>query len=115
MKTSLRLTVDSDDEVGDTETLLEWLRDEPELREHVSTVEQPPAAGRMGSLVEVIVAASASGGALTVLVSSLQAWLKDRKPVQLKVQSSDGTVIELSAKNVADAEALFKLANSREE
>lgn len=102
METALGLTVASDDPLGDLEDLLEWLRDEPELRRTVSQVSQPPRPGHMGLSTELVVLLS--GVPATVLVSSLKAWLNRPrgKDAVIKIRRADGVKIEVTVKREDD-------------
>lgn len=58
--------------------LRNWLSDEPELHGLVTAVEQPIAPGHLGGVFGTLSVAVASGGALTVLASSVIVWLRQR-------------------------------------
>lgn len=106
--TDLRLTVGGRD--SDTESLWDWLRNEPELRGHISEGETPGLVGEMGVSTELIVGVVSSGAA-TALVTSLQVWLTQRRSdVKLNVAGPQGRQVTLDAKRVADAENLLNTA-----
>jgi Effector Associated Constant Component 1 len=109
--TDLVLSVETDDPVGDTEELLDWLRAEPELRRLVRPVTQALPPGHMGAFTEIAVAAVSGGGVLTVLAMSLKTWLGQarKSDVNIRIREPGGREIELSLKrgSVADTEALL--------
>jgi hypothetical protein len=106
---SLRLSLESDDSVGDLADLRDWLRQEPELRGHVRQVPQQPPPGHMGSLMDLAIVAAAAGGVLPVLASSVSAWLRRprKSAVHLKFSTDDGRFLEVSAQRAADLEVLL--------
>jgi hypothetical protein len=107
----LDLTLDGPDASADElRSLQRWLADEDELRGLVQAREAPPAADRLGPVLEVleVVAGPAAG----VLTASLVAWLRTRVgDVKLVVTPRQGERIELQAENVRslDAEGLSAL------
>jgi hypothetical protein len=105
------LSVD-DGELTDLQSLLEWLRQEPELRGQLTTRARPPNVGEMGPVTDVVVVAAGSGGALTVLATSLRTWLAQprRSDVRIKVRSANGRTVEVDAKRISDVEALVRAA-----
>jgi hypothetical protein len=82
---------------------------ETEFRGRVHPEGEPPAPGEMGAVTDVLVVALSSGGAITVLLSSITTWLKARRPeVSIEVTSADGSTVRVNAKGqvankVADA------------
>ncbi|MBM2618571.1 hypothetical protein JIG36_23730 [Actinoplanes sp. LDG1-06] len=96
--------VDADDLGG-------WLVSEPDLRPLVNRVRSTPRPGELGAL-EVLTIAVGSGGVLTVLAGSLNAWLSQarNRTVRLKVSLRNGPIrqIELDATNT-DASEIEKI------
>lgn len=104
----LYLSVQGDDPVSDLEDLSEWLSHESELRGLIKDEAREPRQGELGAAVEVLVAAVGSGGALTVLVTSLQSYLSNRgTDITVKVTGPRGS-IEVDAKRARDPEALVR-------
>jgi hypothetical protein len=72
-----------------------------ELRGTVRPVHGAPRPGELGALDEALVVAVGQGGALTVLVSVLIAWLRRRAgEVAIKLTKADGTAVEVKATQV---------------
>lgn len=94
------------------ESLSDWLRKEPELRGRMTTHVRSPAAGEMGPVTDVVAIAVGSGGALTILATSLKTWFAQprRSDVRIKVRSANGRTVEIDAKRVSDVEALVRTA-----
>jgi hypothetical protein len=57
------------------ESLYDWLRADVEIAATVGQRKQPPREGEMGSMVDALIVAVGSGGAITVLASLLKAWV----------------------------------------
>jgi Effector Associated Constant Component 1 len=109
----VRLSVDGTESDGELERLAEWLRQEPELRGRVKPTDAKPIDGELGVLGEALVAAVGGGGAISVLITALQAFLTTRKrsdfTITVKGPGGKRTII---AKNVRDetAELLLRQA-----
>jgi hypothetical protein len=96
---------------GDTaglEDLQDWLRREPELRGRVRHPPAPVSAGEMGGLSDTLVVALGSGGAISVLLGSVQVWLQRRRDVSVEVCDGDGRRVAITAQRPADAVALLR-------
>jgi hypothetical protein len=91
---------DLDDEFG---SLRQWLADEPEFRGRIRLERAPVRAGQMGGgLTEALGVALASGGALTVLASSVSVWLRERRSkLTVKIVNPDGSSQEITASGPA--------------
>ena len=72
-------TISLPDQPDDLTSLLAWLRDEDDLRGHVSRRTAPIQRGDMGAVTDSLTVMLGSGGAVTVLVSSIAVWLKTRR------------------------------------
>jgi hypothetical protein len=106
---NLRLSVESGNEVSDFEELSDWLRQEEGLRGLISEGDAEPAADELGALVDVLVAAVGSGGALTVLLSSLQAFIATRgADIKITLKGEGGREVTVDAKRVKDVDALVR-------
>jgi hypothetical protein len=99
----LRITVGGGRD-SDVESLMDWLRSEPEFRGYLRQGETPGPAGAMGASTELIVGIVSSGAA-TTLAGSLRVWLAQRRAdVILHVTGPHGRQIILDAKRVPDVE-----------
>ncbi|MGW3995082.1 effector-associated constant component EACC1 [Amycolatopsis sp. NPDC004772] len=58
------------------ESLLDWLRGDPDLRPVVKKRFEAPKPGELGTIADALVISVGSGGALTVLASALKAWVQ---------------------------------------
>lgn len=99
----------------DLRSLRAWLVQENELRGRVSLPTAPPKEGTLGSVVEVLLAAVGSGGAITVLVGGIISWLRHRsQDLTLEITRADGASIKIDAKRVRDVniEGLRNLAGN---
>ncbi len=86
------------------ESLDEWLRREYELAGRVAFAATKPREGELGALGEALVVAVSSGGALSVLVASLKAWisLPRHSDIRIRVHGPDGRAVEIDADRVND-------------
>jgi hypothetical protein len=111
---SIRLSVESDDSVGDLEELSDWLGQEAELRGLITEASEKPSPGELGALTDAIVVAVGSGGALTVLVGSLQAFLTMPRhtDMRIKIKGTSGRTVTVDAKRVKDPDALIREVRS---
>ena len=64
---------------GDLAALGEWLQGEDELRGRIRTVHGVIGETELGSVAELLAVALGTGGAGTVLASSLKTWLLTRR------------------------------------
>jgi hypothetical protein len=96
------LSVEGDEPVRWLEELSDWLRQEPELRGLVSPGDAVPAPGELGARADVRMVAVGSGGTLSVLATSLKAFLAQprRSDVRIVVTAPGGRRTELDAKRV---------------
>jgi len=103
------LRVESADADG-LRSLLSWLRLEETLRGRVRPSHESISAGHMGGVMDAVVVAVGSGGAIAVLASSLSTWLKQprRVDIRLTLTAEDGRKVELDAQHVQDPEALLE-------
>lgn len=88
--------------------LHDWLRQEPELRGHITTLTGPPKSGELGALTDALSVAVGSGGALTALALSLKTFFAQprRSDVRIVIKTPDGRQVEVDAKRVADVDTL---------
>jgi hypothetical protein len=109
------VTITTTGDADDLRSLRAWLVQENELRGRVSLPAAPPREGTLGSVVEVLLAAVGSGGAITVLIGGIVSWLRHRgQDVTLEITRPDGASIKLDAKRMRDVnvEELQSLAAS---
>jgi hypothetical protein len=81
-----------------------WLLKENELRGRVHPQRAPVGQGEMGALVDALIVALGSSGAITVLARSLETWLRQprRTALRLKVTRPDGSMVEFAADHIKD-------------
>ena len=100
----LRLRVDGDDSGEELDSLRRWMSREETLRGRVELDRRPGRPDEMGVLGDALIAAVGSGGLLSVLVQSVQAWLETRRSdVTLEVTLPDGRIVKATATNMPDA------------
>jgi hypothetical protein len=100
------VTISLPEQNEDLRQLARWLRDDDELRGHVSLTQQPIRDGAMGGAVDLVVVALGGSGAVTVLVSSLFGWLTRRselRVVRLRIRTDDGREVDLECGCADDA------------
>ncbi len=98
----VRIACVGGDRAAGVESLSDWLRGEPELAGRLHVTGPMPGEGELGSLADVLVVAVGSGGTLSVLVTSLKAWLAQprRSDVRIRVQRDGGETVEIDANRV---------------
>ncbi|WP_336116476.1 effector-associated constant component EACC1 [Streptomyces sp. PTD9-10] len=85
----------------ETRSLLAWLTEADELRGRVAPQEGPPVPGTLGPVLDGLVVALGSGGAVTGLTTALVAWIRSRhNDVTVKATRPDGASLEISTKLV---------------
>ena len=105
MDASVRV-VDGDADV--VASLAEWLATERELRGAVRTLSNQIGENQLGAVTDIITVILGSGGAGTVLVSSLITWLRTRPTnVKLMIKSGDRSV-ELDIRTLKDVRPLLE-------
>ena len=96
------------------ESLSDWLRGEPELAGRLRVAGPAPGEGELGALADVLVVAVGSGGTLSVLATSLKAWLAQPRGqhVQIRVRRDGGETVEIDADRIdaEQADALLRQA-----
>jgi hypothetical protein len=99
---------------GALESLDDWLQGDTRFNGRVRMRGPQPRDGEMGALTDVLVVALGSGGTLSVLATSLHAWLSQprRSNIRVRVEGADGQVVEIGADRVTaqQAEALLDRA-----
>jgi hypothetical protein len=96
-------------EAHDLPALAAWLNDEDALRGRITRRRAAPGPEEMGSLHDALLIAVGSGGAISVLASSLPAWLQQRKSaVRIEISHDEhGRKAVIDATNIGDAERLI--------
>ncbi|MFG1930930.1 hypothetical protein ACGFK1_09780 [Mycobacterium sp. NPDC048908] len=95
-------------------SLWDWLSTEREFRDRIQPEERAPLPGEMGAVSDVLVVALGSGGAMTVLISSITAWLQSRRPeISVEVTGADGAKAVVSAKGPAASTIADSLGRRR--
>jgi hypothetical protein len=102
----LRISL-ADGDLADLESLQDWLGQERELTGRVRLSGSAPRRGELGTLVDVLVVALGSGGAISVLAASLKNWLSlpRRSDITIKIDRADGSSVTIDAKRVAARQA----------
>ena len=110
----VRISCVGGDRAVGIESLSDWFRGEPELARGLRVAGPIPGEGELGSLADVLVVAVGSGGTLSVLVTSLKAWLAQprRSDVRIRVQRDGGQTVEIDASRIDGerADALIRQA-----
>jgi hypothetical protein len=90
MDASIRIVGGSPEDLGD---LAEWLGGETELRGRCRIVQSAINDTELGSIPDLLMVALGSGGAGTVLASSLITWLQTRKTrAKITVETGDRSI-----------------------
>lgn len=106
-----RIAVDGRD--TDSESLWDWLRNEPELRGRLQLSTAPTPDGAMGAPTDLVIQVSAvlagAGAVWAALARSLSVWLVQRRSdLTITVTGPEGRKVSVSAKRVADPEQLLR-------
>lgn len=104
----LSVDITLDEEPHELESLAQWLKLEDDLRGRVHPSAMPIEPGEMGGALHTIAVAVGSGGAVSVLVQSLFAWLTSRKSAQihLRLSREDGREAEIVFNGAHNLEAV---------
>ncbi|PKV76812.1 effector-associated constant component EACC1 [Nocardia fluminea] len=92
----------------DLRALREWLSGEDELRGRVRGVRQPIGDTELGAVTDVLTVALATGGAGSVLASSLVTWLKTRQTSAKITVKSARRSVTLDIRTVEDVAPLLE-------
>lgn len=107
----LTITVQGSPEGSAIESLVDWLRPEPEFRGRIRESTRSLTGGEMGGAVDALVVAVGSGGVLTVLASTLRSWLQQprHKDIRITIENGHGSV-DIDAKRISstDIEVLLR-------
>jgi hypothetical protein len=97
------ISVIDGDGTADLESLASWLGDEPGLSGRVRMAAKTPGPGEMGALSEALLVAVGSGGAISVLATSLNGWLSrpGAAKIRIRIKGESGVTVELDAQNVS--------------
>ena len=93
---------------GDLAALGEWLQGEDELRGRIRTVHGAIGETELGPVVELLTVALGTGGAGTVLASSLKTWLLTRRTTAKIIVKSAGRSITLDIQNAGEVAPLLE-------
>lgn len=106
----VRISCVGQDSAGGIESLSDWLHGERELAGRLRLTGPVPGQNELGALADVLVVAVGSGGTLSVLATSLKAWLaQPHKPdFRVRVEGADGLTVEIDAKR-ADVTSVLTL------
>jgi len=93
---------------GDLAALGEWLQGEDELRGRIRAVHGTIGETKLGPVVELLTVALGTGGAGTVLASSLKTWLLTRKTTAKIIVKSGGRSVTLDIQTVDEVGPLLE-------
>jgi hypothetical protein len=93
---------------GDMAALGEWLQGEDELRGRIRTSRADIGETDLGGVVELLTVALGSGGAGTVLASSLTIWLQTRVTTAKIIVKSGKRSITLDVQNAGEVAPLLE-------
>lgn len=105
-----RLTCEGAGSVRDARALADWLRRVDELRGGVKLVGAQVQPGRLGGISDVVGIALGGGGAVTVLIRSVFAWLGQRAQgtrVLLDIEKGVGRKVHLELSGADDSAAVI--------
>jgi hypothetical protein len=96
------LSVAENGNVSDLESLHDWLQQDSAFSGRVSFRAPQPSPTELGTLVDVLTVAVGTGGAVSILASSIKAWLTlpRRSDIRIRIHSQDGTEVDFSADRV---------------
>ena len=111
----VRVSLVGDGRIDELESLDDWLRENPQLAGRVKMSGTTPREGELGAVADALVVAVGSGGTLSVLATSLHAWLSQprRSDLRIRVQGN-GRVAEIAADRVDPAQAEILLRQALE-
>jgi hypothetical protein len=91
-------------DLTELESLRDWLCHEQALAGRVKFTGSTPRDNELGVAAQALLVAVGSGGAVSVLIGSLKAWvsLPRRSDVRIRVQGVDGRVAEITADRVSE-------------
>ena len=93
---------------GELAALGEWLQGEEELRGRIRTVHGAIGETDLGPAVELLTVALGSGGAGTVLASSLKTWLMTRRTTAKITVKSGGRSVTLAIQTADEVTPLLE-------
>jgi hypothetical protein len=93
---------------GDLAALGEWLQGEEELRGRIRAVHGAIGETELGPVVELLTVVLGTGGAGTVLASSLKTWLLTRRTTAKIIVKSAGRSITLDVQNAGEVAPLLE-------
>lgn len=101
---NVQISLSGDTSTTYLESLSDWLKDEPKFTGRVRLVGPTPQEGELGAATNAVLVMLGSGGALSVLASSLKTWLSQprKSDVRIRIERGDGKSIEIDAKRVDD-------------
>lgn len=97
----------------DTDSLLGWLSENPELAGKVRPTSSSAIEGAQGPGTDAIAVALGGSGTLTTLALCLKTWIQAyyaqrSKHVHLEINGADGKKAVIDASNAEDAEAILR-------
>jgi len=98
----------ADDVSVELAALGEWLQGEDALRGRIRVVHGAIGETELGPVVELLTVALGTGGAGTVLASSLKTWLLTRKTTAKIIVESAGRSVTLELQSVSEVAPLLE-------
>jgi len=98
----------ADSDYEDSAALYEWLQSEPEFRGRVRAIPATIKENDLGPVIELLTVALGSGGAGTILASSLKTWLRTRQTTAKITVESAGRSITLDVQTVGEVSQLLE-------
>ena len=105
MDAQIRITGGTGEELA---ALGEWLGGEDELRGRVRTVHGPVGDTELGAVTELLTVALGTGGAGTVLASSLKTWLVTRRTTAKITVESAGRSVTFDIQTASEVAPLLE-------
>jgi hypothetical protein len=100
---SITLTM-TDGSLDELRALRAWLTQEEQLRGRVTLTQAgAPEPGTLGTALEALSVSIGSGGAVTVLITGIMSWIRQRSGQRrasttvIKLRRADGATVEISA------------------
>jgi hypothetical protein len=105
MDAQIRIAGGTGEEPAD---LIKWLGGEDELRGRVRAVRRPIGETELGPVTEALIVALGTGGAGTVLASSLKTWLVTRRTTAKITVECAGRSVTLDIQTVGEVSPLLE-------
>lgn len=104
-----QLTIRASGDSDELFQLLEWFRNDDELRGRVSLPAPQIREGQMGDIYDVLVVAVGAGGLAPALVKSLNTWFNTRRSDITLTFKRNGIEVEVDAKRAKAPELVREI------